>query len=154
MMKAKNIVLGKEIEIIIIDSNYSDDCVEVKIMEGCFAGKCVIVKKEDLVKGEKVKASLKVSKFENDTDNEDEKRRALCVTVTSVDDNTLYNIIGEFERRLNKKGLDIEFCYCPFEDGDMVGDTCYINFKYGEMKETKEIIKGTWKELKRDMNIR
>ena len=48
IMKAKNIVIGEEIEVKIIDAKYNDDCVEVKIMEGKFKNLCAIVQKSDL----------------------------------------------------------------------------------------------------------
>ena len=49
IVKAKNIIVGKEVEVKVIDANYGENMVEVKIAEGTFAGKCAIVKNEDLV---------------------------------------------------------------------------------------------------------
>lgn len=47
--KAKNIIIGQEIEVKIIDAKYNEDCVEVRILEGNFKGRCAIVQKIDLV---------------------------------------------------------------------------------------------------------
>lgn len=52
IVKAKNIIIGKEVVVNIIDSEYNETSVEVKIMEGNFAGRCAIVNKKDIVKYE------------------------------------------------------------------------------------------------------
>ena len=36
----------------------------------------------------------------------------------------------------------------------MIGDTCYINFEYGEMTEIKKNIKDLWKEIKKELNLK
>lgn len=48
-IKAKNIVIGKEVEVILVNTNYSETLVEAKIVEGQFNGAYVIVNKADLV---------------------------------------------------------------------------------------------------------
>lgn len=49
IVKANNIIIGKEVEVVIIDANYSETLVEVKIAEGQFKGACTIVNKNDIV---------------------------------------------------------------------------------------------------------
>lgn len=52
IVKANNIIIGKEVEVNIIDANYNETSVEVKIVEGQFKGACAIVNKNDIVKYE------------------------------------------------------------------------------------------------------
>lgn len=52
IVKAKNIIIGKEVAVEIIDAQYNETSVEVKILEGNFAGKCAIVNNNDIVKYE------------------------------------------------------------------------------------------------------
>lgn len=52
IVKANNIIIGKEVEVNIIDANYNETSVEVKIAEGQFKGACAIVNKNDIVKYE------------------------------------------------------------------------------------------------------
>lgn len=49
LVKAKNIVCGESIIVKVIDSKYSDDAIEVEIMEGNHKGTLTIVGKEYLV---------------------------------------------------------------------------------------------------------
>ena len=49
LVKAKNIVCGESIIVKVIDSKYSDDAIEVEIMEGNHKGTLTIVSKEYLV---------------------------------------------------------------------------------------------------------
>lgn len=148
MMKARNIVIGQELEVKIIDSRYGNGLVEVEILEGNFKGKCAIVKTEDLIKTEKVKATLEMVKFDS------EENRGLTVNVITENEKVLDEIIEEFETRLSDEGFEVDFARCPFEVAEKVADTLYIDFEYGMMAETKKAIKRIWKGLKGDLNLK
>ena len=147
MIKAKNIITGKEINVKIINPTYNKNLVEVKIIEGKFKGKYAIVDKKDLITttsvNNKTRAKMEISKFNNEFD------RALCLTIYSENEKILDKIIDIFENRLN-----IEFTMCLFEYENLIGDTCYIDFEYGEMTEIKKNIKDLWKEIKKELNLK
>ena len=148
MIKAKNIITGKEINVKIINPTYDKNLVEVKIIEGKFQGKYAIVDKKDLITttsvNNKTRAKMEISKFNSEFD------RALCLTIYSENEKILDKIIDIFENRLH-----IEFTMCRLEyECNMIGDTCYINFEYGEMTEIKKNIKDLWKEIKKELNLK
>ena len=148
MVKAKNIITGKEINVKIINPTYDKNFVEVEIIDGVFKGQYAIVNKKDLITttsvNNKTRAKMEISKFNNEFD------RALCLTIYSENEEILDKIIDIFENRLN-----IEFTMCPFEyECNMIGDSCYFDFKYGEMTEIKKNIKDLWKEIKKELNLK
>ena len=148
MVKAKNIITGKKVEVKVVNSVYDKNLVEVKIIEGKFKGKYAIVDKKDLITttsvNNKTRAKMEISKFDSEFD------RALCLSIYSENEEILDKIIDIFENRLN-----IEFTMCRFEyECNMIGDSCYIDFQYGEMTEIKKNIKDLWKEIKKELNLK
>lgn len=146
-MKAKNIIVGKEIEVKIVDRHYDIDKVEVEVMEGIFKGKYCIVNENDLVIV-KVNAKLEMVKANS------EEYRAIAVDVKTTNDIVLDDIMDLLERKLSNEGFELQFARCPYNIDNMVADTLYVPFVYGTMNDTKKVIKSLWKEVKRDLFLK
>lgn len=147
MMKAKNIIVGKEIEVKIVDRHYDIDKVEVEVIEGTFKGKYCIVNESDLVVVQ-VNAKLEMVKANS------EEYRAIAVDVITENDNVLDDIMDLLESKLSNEGFELQFARCSYNVDNMVADTLYIPFVYGTMNDTKKAIKSLWKEVKRELFLK
>lgn len=155
-MKAKNIVCGKELQVEVINTNYNEHAVEVKILEGNFTGKCAIVEKKDLVL-DKHSISTKIAKYANEDSYErtlttSDYRRSLEfeLTIKCEDTNTqdyIYSIISNhMEKELDK--YDFQFSTCPTIENGEYWESASVEYTHGSMAEVKKAIMTAYKEAK------
>jgi hypothetical protein len=158
-MKARNIQIGQELEVRVINSNYNDHAVEVKILEGTFSGKCAIVEKSDLVVAKyTVKAECK--KYES----EDSYERSLVtsnyyrtlefeLTIVSEDEQTqdyIYNAISNYmESELQE--YDFQFSGCPIIENGQYFESASVEYVHGQMAEAKKTVMTAYKEAKKSL---
>ena len=151
----KAIINNKEYKVKMIDENYDsyNGLVEVKIVEGVFAGKCAIVNETDLIKPMKATmeiSSNKIDKYAKETDLSYEARRTLDVTITieggtkKTRDSLLY---GQVVTIVNEYGYD--FLRCGSDEGDSTWEQIVIEYSHGNMTSIKKDLKNMFKEIKR-----
>ena len=151
----KAIINNKEYKVKIIDENYDNynGLVEVKIVEGVFAGKCAIVNETDLIKPMTVTMDIyanKVDKYAKETDWSYEPNRTLDVTITiqggtkKKRDTLLY---GQVESIVNDYGYD--FSRCGSDECDSTWEQIVIEYSHGNMTAIKKELKAMFKEIKK-----
>lgn len=157
-MKAN--INNKLYKVKVINSNYNNHSIEVKILEGTFAGKCAIVEKSDLVTA-KYTVSAKCSKYES----EDSYERSLDnssyyrtldfdLSVKSEDEETANYIFDKIAEYMESELKEYDFQFARCTSYGEVEDKLYLNtasidFQHGFMAETKKAIMTSYKEVKK-----
>lgn len=136
----------------IIDSNYDDDKIEVKILDGQFQGKNCIINKSDLItKG--IKSKIEIHSHvpsTYDKEYEDDERYS-SVILYSTDKEVLYSLSRYIEDNISETTLD--FDYIETED-KFYTLSSGLEYEHGYMTEIKKDIKRTFKEAKKALNIK
>ena len=151
----KAIINNKEYKVKMIDENYDNynGLVEVKIVEGVFAGKCAIVNETDLIKPMTVAMDIyanKVDKYAKETDINYDDERTLDVTITieggtkKTRDSLLY---GQVESIVNDYGYD--FSRCGSDENNSAWEQIVIEYSHGNMTAIKKELKAMFKEIKK-----
>ena len=151
----KAIINNKEYKVKMIDENYDNynGLVEVKIVEGVFAGKCAIVNETDLMKPMTVAMDIyanKVDKYAKETDINYDDERTLDVTITieggtkKTRDSLLY---GQVESIVNDYGYD--FSRCGSDENNSAWEQIVIEYSHGNMTAIKKELKAMFKEIKK-----
>jgi hypothetical protein len=99
-MKAKNIVIGQELEARVINANYSNHSVEVEVLEGNAKGKYFIVEKSDLIKEVKMTVAklVKMAKAEMIKEG---------YTVTDLENNCLCELVQETNKTITEASEEL-----------------------------------------------
>lgn len=159
-MKAK--INNQILRVQIINNNYNDHAVEVKILEGTFSGKCAIVEKADLITSKyTLKAECKKyeseDSYERSLDNSNYYRTLdFDLSVKSEDKETAEYIFDEIASymELELKEYDFQFARCTsygeIED-KLYLDTASVEYTHGLMVETKKAIMTAYKEAKKSL---